>query len=84
MTKRGPGRPRTKKGPRGAFADRFRRARAARGLTQAQTAAELGVHTVSVGRWEIGASRPTGLALRFVVEWMDRAVKGATAKGVEP
>ncbi len=73
MPKRARGRPRTKKGRRGAFAEAFRRARAIRGLTQAEAAAELGVHLTSVGRWEIGSHTPDGLALRYVEEWIARA-----------
>jgi len=67
------GRPRVKKGRRGAFAARFRAARIRRGLTQQQTADALGVHIVSVARYETGVMVPRGPGLRFVEAWIAEA-----------
>ena len=70
-------RPRFRRGPRGAFADAFRAARAARGMTQAEAAADLGVGRVTVACWETGSHQPDGLARRFVDEWIAKSSKGA-------
>lgn len=73
-------RPRVRKEPRGPFARAFRAARAARGMTQAQAAEDLGVGRVTVARWETGSHRPEGLARRFVVAWIKKTRKrGADA-----
>ena len=73
------GRPRTRRGPRGRFADRFRAARAARGLTQEGAAGSLGVGIASVARWEAGTHRPRGIVLRVVEEWIVRSPKGGSS-----
>lgn len=73
MTDQGRGRPRKRKGRRGSFADRFRAARHALGLSQAGAAEALGVARVTVARWETGAFSPSGLSRRFVEQWIARA-----------
>lgn len=81
MTKRGPGRPRETKSPRGAFADSLRRARAVRGMTQREAALDVGVHPVTWARWETGAAHPSGPALRFVLGWIDGAASAGGSDG---
>ena len=39
-------------------------------MTQREAAADLGVHFVTWARWETGSSRPRGLAVRVVEEWI--------------
>jgi len=71
------GRPRTKRGPRGKIAEALRAARAARGVTQARAAAELGITQPVLAGWESGARRPSGLALRYLCEvWIPRSLDG--------
>ena len=77
MTDQGRGRPRKRKGRRGAFAERFRIARHALGLSQEGAAESLGVSRVTVARWETGDKEPAGLARKFVESWIARA----TGKG---
>ena len=45
--------------------------RVSAGVTQAEMAAELGVHRVSVARWELGLRRPRGPLLDRYVEVLD-------------
>ena len=71
------GRPRTKRGPRGIVAEALRAARAARGFSQARAAAELGLAQPTFARWESGSRRPSGLALRYLLEvWIPRSLEG--------
>jgi len=71
------GRPRTTRGPRGKVAEALRAARAARRLSQAQAATELGIVQSVLARWESGARRPAGLALRYLIEvWIPRSLEG--------
>lgn len=52
--------------------------RAAAGATQADVAAELGVHRITVARWEQGERRPRGdLAARYaaVIDQLRREVE---------
>jgi len=44
--------------------DVARAIRESAGVTQEEIAAELGVHRVTIGRWETGARRPRGEYLR--------------------
>ena len=67
------GRPRVEKGRRSAFAARFRAARIRRGMTQRQAADALGVHIVSVARYETGVMVPRGPGLRFIEAWIAEA-----------
>ena len=57
------------------FAERLRAARDARGLTQGQAAADLGCHRVTLAKWETGAHRPNGVALRAVERWIEESAK---------
>jgi transcriptional regulator with XRE-family HTH domain len=41
------------------------------GVTQADVAAELGVHRVSVARWELGRRRPRGTVLDRYTKLLD-------------
>ena len=76
------GRPRTKRGPRGKFAEDLRAARWARGMSQAQAAADLGILQPVFARWESGARKPSGLALRYMTEvWIPNAPRGAINRG---
>lgn len=72
-------RPRKNPEPRGAFAERFRALRVSRGLSQAEAAEALGVHLVTVSRWEVGMRTPRGLALRAVEAWMKKGGKRGKA-----
>jgi transcriptional regulator with XRE-family HTH domain len=60
----------------------YQRARAIRedaGVSQEQLADELGVHRVTVARWELGTRTPRGDTLRRYVELLDaldREVRG--------
>lgn len=67
-------RPRSRRGPRGAFADRLRLARTRLGLTQTEAAELLRVDRVTVARWETGSHKPTGPALLYVESWIARAL----------
>lgn len=76
-TRKKPGRPRLRRGPRGKIADALRSARAARGMSQPQAARELGISTSRLANWETGESRPRGLALRYLLEvWIPRSLEG--------
>jgi DNA-binding transcriptional regulator YiaG len=46
--------------------EEFRAARTRLGLTQAALAGRMGVHPVTVARWESGARKVPRLALRFI------------------
>jgi len=48
------------------------RRRTALGLTQQQLADAVGVHRVTVVRWETGRATPLGLALRLLEETLSR------------
>lgn len=67
-------RPRSRSGRRGVFAERLRKARAARGLTQAQTSEELEVTRPTLALWETGGARPVGPALLYVELWIRAAL----------
>lgn len=49
-------------------ADQARAIRRAAGVSQSRMAAELGVHTITLGRWERGEMRPRGAARARYVE----------------
>ena len=69
------GRPRSRRGPRGKLAEALRAARAARGLSQAQAAEDLGIGQPVLARWESGSHKPTGLARRYLLEvWIPKAL----------
>ena len=71
------GGPRSRKGPRGKLAEALRAARAARGMTQHEAAADLGVGQPAFAKWETGSRRPSGLTLRYLLEvWIPRSLKG--------
>ena len=69
------GRPRKRRGPRGAFANRLREARTYRELSQQALADQLGIHQVTIANWETGAAKPQGLARRYVEDWIDRVLE---------
>ena len=69
------GRPRERKGRRGKLADELREARRLAGISQDTAALQLGVARVTIARWETGAFRPRGPALRFVQLWT-AAIRG--------
>lgn len=46
--------------------------RLAAGATQEDVAAEMGVHRVTVARWELGTARPTGTHAERYAELLDR------------
>ena len=46
--------------------EKIREARKKRGLTQQQLADELGVHRVTVVRWESGAREPMAVVIRVI------------------
>ena len=71
-------RPRSRPGPRGQLADRLRRTRERRGLSQVEAAREIGVARISLARWETGAHDPRGLSLRAIEAWI---VKGGKRRG---
>lgn len=62
-------RPRQKKGPRPAIAQRLRAARETRGLTQIAAARELGIADTTLASWESGTRRPSTLARRYLEAW---------------
>ena len=72
-SKKPTGRPRERRGRRGAFADSLREARRALGLTQHELAAELGVHHITIAFWETGSQRPGRFARAFVERWLEEA-----------
>jgi DNA-binding transcriptional regulator YiaG len=45
------------------------------GLTQDQFAAKIGVHRMTVSKWETGANSPTGMALQALERLAQRAEK---------
>lgn len=51
------------------------RRRVALGLTQQQLADAVGVHQVTLARWETGVSTPRGLSARLLGETLDRLEK---------
>ena len=53
---------------------RLRSARRAAGLTQKQLAAELGVESITVSRWERGVTTPSLVRLRRVAELTETTV----------
>ena len=63
------------------FSRRIKGARGARGLTQAQFAALLGVSFASVNRWENGQTRPNNLAWRKILD-LERAPAEGAEKAV--
>ena len=63
------GRPRLKRGRRPAVAERLRAARAARGLSQVEAAAELGIPSPMLAAYESGTRSPSTLAGRFLEAW---------------
>lgn len=71
------GRPRLRREPRGPFAEKLRAARAIRGMTQVEAAADLGVARVTLARWESGAHVPVGIVLQAAADWIAKAKKGA-------
>lgn len=76
------GRPRAKRGPRGKLAEALRAARWARGMSQAEAAADLGIVQPVLAKWESGARRPSGLALRYLLEvWIPSAPARANDGG---
>ena len=61
-------------------ADEFKRLREAAGLTQAECAELLGVHRVTVARWETGTRRIPEMAARLLARVRkDRSRKGRHA-----
>ncbi len=62
-------RPRERKGRRPALAEKLRAARAARGLTQYQAAAELGIAPSTLAVFESGHRKPHGLPLLALEAW---------------
>lgn len=56
----------------------IKRLRLALGLSQAQLAAEVGVHFTLVSSWEAGRRKPSGPAL-LLLKQMAEKVKGAAA-----
>ena len=54
------------------FAQRLRAARETRGLTQREAASAIGVHVVTLARWEIEANEPRGLARKAAEAWIAR------------
>lgn len=75
---RGMVRPRSRRGPRGSFAERLRAARAARELTQDEAALSIGVHRVTLSKWETGEHVPKGIVLRVVEAWIVGGDKGGS------
>ncbi len=63
------GRPRSQRGPRGALADRLRAAREARGISQSEAAAELGIARSWLAMVESGSRKPQGLARLALLAW---------------
>ena len=55
--------------------DEILRRRTALNLTQQQLADAVGVHQITVHRWEAGKSTPSGLALRLLEETLERLEK---------
>lgn len=57
---------------RGALARRLIRTRERRGMTQEQAAEEIGVHAITLARWETDAQEPRGLAQRALEAWLGK------------
>jgi transcriptional regulator with XRE-family HTH domain len=62
-------RPRERKGPRPALAEKLRAARAARGLTQHAAAAELEISVSRLAEIESGTRRVSLLAEKYLCAW---------------
>lgn len=73
------GRPRERVGRRGVVAEQLRAARAARSMSQEETARELDVNRVTLSLWETGASRPRGPARKYVELWCQQAIEAGSA-----
>ena len=63
------GRPRTASGKSTGIGLQVLKARQSRGLTQAEAAELLGIHPVSLARWELGTRTPRGAARKLVELW---------------
>lgn len=63
------GRPRTRRGPRPAVAQRLIETRRRLGLSQAKAASDLGVSLATLARWEAGLDRPSRMAERLIFFW---------------
>ena len=61
----------------------IRRARRDRGLTQAATAAELQVHTMTLRRWELGHAVPALRYRRDLAAWLDCSLEDVTSACLE-
>ena len=66
------------------YSHRIKRARGARGLTQTQFAALVGVSFATVNRWENAQSRPNNLAWRRILELEEQSQQSPGAEGVNP
>ena len=66
------------------FSRRIKRIRDAKGLTQTQFAALLGVSFASVNRWENGQTRPNNLAWRRILDLDGAPADGAESAAVAP
>ena len=55
--------------PRHAFAKWLRGVRAEKAQSQAEVAKAVGVHQMTVSRWESGAAVPNGAQLPPIVKW---------------
>lgn len=65
----------------GKFADRVRAAREARGMTQEQASASIGVHRVTLAKWETGAQAPTGLIAKIAEAWIAASARKGGRRG---
>ena len=63
--------------PRPPIPEVARAIRRAAGVSQSRLAAELGVHPVTVARWEGGTRRPQGETLRAWVDLLDQLREAA-------
>lgn len=52
--------------------DEITRRRTALGLTQAKLAEAIGVHAITVNRWEVGKAEPRGLSARQLEATLSR------------
>lgn len=50
------------------FGLRLKQARVAANLTQSDLAERIGMHSLSVSRWEVGGSEPTSKVLKIICE----------------
>jgi DNA-binding transcriptional regulator YiaG len=57
--------------------DEITRRRKALGLTQTELAEAVGVHPITVNRWEVGKATPSGLALRVLSQTLDELERKA-------